>query len=210
MKSILLQVTIFCIYKLFPILSDGIGCKGCPENSAACTRQVWSIMNKNDEWSGHDYHEQVWYHTLNETHDLWQEGYFDYVLDIRPPESQTSKSGNYLAGWEEFHIPGSFPIAMYPIDVPADEVEMLVPFDSSVVCKDSRIFLHCWSGNSANYVAKTLIEMGFTNIHAMGPQFHAGIWDWKENGWELVYNDTFDPTEERLQPKCIDACVDKN
>ena len=81
---------------------------------------------------------------------------------------------------------------------------MLVDFTSTNVCKDSRIFVHCWSGISGNMVAKTLIELVFTNVHAAGPQGSAGIWDWKTAEWELVYNDTFEAST--LQPDCMKAC----
>jgi len=166
-----------------------------------CTRDVYSVLVPNKEWGDiHDYHTQVWYHTLDDIHALWSEGYFDYVLDIRPPKD-INNPPDFLEGWESFHIPGSFPIDVYPSDTPASEVEMLVPFDESNICKDSRIFLHCWSGFSANKVAKTLIELNFTNVHAAGPVKAAGIWDWKEAGYELVYNDTFDA--EALQPDCL-------
>merc|ERR1719270_2794651 len=202
MNLSLLLISLLCICISIPT--------SCEEDKAVCTRKVWSVVDKNDDWEDHDYHTQVWYHTLDDIHALWEEDYFDYVLDIRPLQSTTLDSGLLLEGWEDFHIPGSFPVTIFPPDTPADEVEMLVDFNSSVACKDSRIFVHCWSGISGNMVAKTLIELGFTNGHAAGPQGSAGIWAWKENGWEIVYDDTFDPTEERLQPKCIDTCVDKN
>lgn len=107
-----------------------------------------------------------------------------------------------LKGWDSFHIPGSCPIGVFPPDTPADEIDMIVDFTSSNVCKDSRIFVHCWAGTSANRVSQTLIELGFTNVHAAGPQGSAGIWDMKEAGYELIENDTFDASEKRFQPMC--------
>ena len=181
--------------------------KGDP-TSAYCTREVYSIVDPNpsSSWDGHTYHQQVWYHSLEDIHNLWKEDYFDYVLDIRPLQDVPLDNGGVLEGWESFHIPGSYPVNIFPSDTPASEVQMLVDFDSSTACKDARIFVHCWVGVAANMVAKTLIELGFTNIHAAGPQGSAGIWDWKAAGYDLVMNDTFDAEESRLQPACIDMC----
>lgn len=177
--------------------------------SACCTRQVYSVLDPNTSWTDHPFHTQVWYHTLDDIYNLWKEDYFDYVLDIRGLQDITIDNGGtplLLEGWETFHIPGSFPIGVFPPDTPANEVDMIVDFASSNVCKDSRIFVHCWSGISGNMVAKTLIELGFTNVHAAGPQGSAGIWDWKTAGYEVVMGDTFDAMEPRLQPTCIDMC----
>ena len=83
---------------------------------------------------------------------------------------------------------------------------MLVDFTKTNVFKDGRIFVHCWSGISGNRVAKTLIDLGFTNVHAVGPQGNAGIWDWIAAGYDFTYVDKFDASEPRLQPACMDAC----
>mmetsp|Transcript_45493 Transcript_45493/g.51645 ORF Transcript_45493/g.51645 Transcript_45493/m.51645 type:complete len:224 (-) Transcript_45493:32-703(-) len=179
-------------------------------SEAACDREVWSIVNPNTGWTGHTHHPQVWYHNLEDIHSLWKDGYFDYVLDIRPLEDITidnEGSPLLLQGYETFHIPGSYPITVFPPTTPADEVDMLVDFTSTNVCKDSRVFVHCWSGISGNMVAQTLIELGFTNVHAAGPEGNAGIWDWKTAGYELVENDKFDANEKRFQPSCMDACT---
>lgn len=173
-------------------------------DGARCTRETWSIVKPNEEWTNHRFHPQVWYHTLQDMHDLWKDGYFDYVLDIRPLEDTTMSNGQLLEGWQSFHIPGSYPIDVFPATTLPEDVEMLVDFTSTNVCKDSRIFLHCWSGISANMVAKTLIELGFTNVHVAGPEGTAGIWDWKNDGYELIYNDTF--VEEQMIPECITNC----
>eukprot|EP00588_Corethron_pennatum_P015470 CAMPEP_0194280890 /NCGR_PEP_ID=MMETSP0169-20130528/19120_1 /TAXON_ID=218684 /ORGANISM="Corethron pennatum, Strain L29A3" /LENGTH=156 /DNA_ID=CAMNT_0039025785 /DNA_START=527 /DNA_END=997 /DNA_ORIENTATION=- len=154
-------------------------------------------MKPNKNWKNHDFHEMVWYHSLDDVHNLWGEGFFDYVLDIR---GLKDKQG--LEGWENFHIPGSYPIGVDP-NLSADKVEMIVDFSLSNVCKDSRIFVHCWSGIQGNKVARILVDLGFTNVHAAGPQGSAGIWQWKKKGWELTYDDTF--SSERV-PKCITEC----
>ena len=177
--------------------------------SACCTRSVYSVLDPNTSWTDHPFHTQVWYHTLEDIYNLWTEDYFDYVLDIRPLQDITIDNAGtplLLEGWETFHIPGSYPINVFPPDTPAAEVEMLVDFASSNVCKDARIFVHCWSGISGNMVARTLIELGFTNVHAAGPQGSAGILDWKIAGYELVYGDTFDAEAKHLQPECMKAC----
>mmetsp|Transcript_24475 Transcript_24475/g.27873 ORF Transcript_24475/g.27873 Transcript_24475/m.27873 type:complete len:226 (+) Transcript_24475:299-976(+) len=179
-------------------------------SEAACTRNVWSVVDPNEDWTDHIHHPQVWYHTLEDIHSLWKDDYFDYVLDIRPLEDFTIDNDGsplLLEGYESFHIPGSYPITFFPPDTPLDEVDMLVDFTSTSVCKDSRVFVHCWSGISGNRVAKSLIALGFTNVHAAGPEGSAGIWDWVTAGYEVVENDTFDASEERFQPSCMDACA---
>ena len=138
-----------------------------------------------------------------------KERYFDYVLDIRPLNDFTIGNNGeplILEGWQNFHIPGSFPITVFLPDTPVDEVELLVDFTSTNVCKDSRIFVHCWSGISGNRVAQTLIKLGFTNVHAAGPEGSAGICDWQAAGYDVVYGDMFDANAKNLQPKCMEAC----
>merc|ERR1712127_785892 len=133
----------------------------CPKtvagtDSAPCTRETWSVVAPNETWTGHNFHPQVWYHTLEDIHELWKAEYFDYVLDIRPLQDFTIDNPGsplLLDGWESFHIPGSYPINVFPPDTPAMNVTMLVDFTSTNVCKDSRIFVHCWSGISGNRVA---------------------------------------------------------
>jgi len=179
-------------------------------SEAACDREVWSLVNPNIVWTGHTHHPQVWYHSLEDIHSLWKDDYFDYVLDIRALADVTINNDGtplLLEGYETLHIPGSYPITVFPPETPVDEVDMLVDFTSTNVCKDSRVFVHCWSGISGNMVAKTLIKLGFTNVHAAGPEGGAGIWDWKAAGYELVENDKFDANEKRFQPSCMDACT---
>jgi len=175
----------------------------------SCTREVYSVVAKNPSWPDHNFHHQVWYHTLNDIHTLWQEDYFDYVLDIRPLEDLTIDNAGtplLLEGWQTLHIPGSYPITVFPPTTPAEDVDMLVDFTSSNTCKDARVFVHCWSGISGNMVAKTLIELGFTNVHAAGPEGSAGMWDWAAAGYDVVYNDTFVAEETRFHPACIKQC----
>eukprot|EP00586_Coscinodiscus_wailesii_P005831 CAMPEP_0172486180 /NCGR_PEP_ID=MMETSP1066-20121228/14653_1 /TAXON_ID=671091 /ORGANISM="Coscinodiscus wailesii, Strain CCMP2513" /LENGTH=222 /DNA_ID=CAMNT_0013251973 /DNA_START=100 /DNA_END=768 /DNA_ORIENTATION=+ len=180
------------------------------EIGASCTREVYSVVAPNDEWSEtHEYHNQVWYHSLKDINALWKDEYFDYVLDTRSLQDSTKTLSDgsklLLEGWETVHIPESYPLGV-PGATPAAEVDMLVDFTSSNVCKDSRIFVHCWSGTSANMVAKTLIELGFTNVHVAGPAGTAGIWDWINAGYEVVKGDKFDPNEKRFHPECMKHC----
>jgi rhodanese-related sulfurtransferase len=216
MKSFALSLGLLCSSSLLLSISD-ISCaaaakvsKGGTRNlkagkkgkKARCTRDVYSVVDPNASWTDHPFHTQVWYHTLDDIYKLWKEDYFDYVLDTRPLQD----IDNDREGWETIHIPGSFPIDIFPPDTPANEVDMLVDFASSKVCKDARIFVYCWSGRSANMVAKTLIELGFTNVHAAGPQGSAGIREWRDAGYEVVIGDTFNAEEKRFQPACIDMC----
>mmetsp|Transcript_5796 Transcript_5796/g.8644 ORF Transcript_5796/g.8644 Transcript_5796/m.8644 type:complete len:236 (+) Transcript_5796:121-828(+) len=178
-------------------------------NQAACTRDVFSMVNPHGDWDNttHDFHPFVWYHTLEDIHSLWTEDYFDYVVDIRGLTDiifdDGTDDGLLLEGWETVHIPGSFPIDAIPADQPPENITMLVDFQSSNICKDSRIFVHCWSGISANKVAKSLIALGFTNVHAAGPAGSAGLWDWITAGYDVFRGDTFDP--EDYVPSCIEC-----
>lgn len=183
------------------------------KEQAACSRKVYSVVNENPAWDeGHDYHPQVWYHTLEDTHSLWKSDYFDYVLDIRPLQDANltlaDNSTLLLEGWETFHIPGSYPINVFPPDQPVEDIDMLVDFQSSNVCKDSRIFVHCWSGISGNMVAKSLIALGFTNVHAAGPAGSAGMWDWIEAGYDVVRGDIFNA--HKMQPSCAEKCYESD
>mmetsp|Transcript_19466 Transcript_19466/g.33436 ORF Transcript_19466/g.33436 Transcript_19466/m.33436 type:complete len:197 (-) Transcript_19466:64-654(-) len=175
----------------------------CPSGKAYCTRDVYSVVDPNTSWTDHPFHTQVWYHTLEDIYKLWKEDYFHFVLDIRPLQDVPLDDG-VLEGWETIHIPGSYPINVFPPETPANEVEMLVDFTFGNMCKDARIFVHCWSGIAGNMVAKTLIELGFTDVHAAGPQGSAGMWAWRDAGYDVVMGDTFNA--EQLQPWCIDTC----
>ena len=61
-------------------------------NAACCNRETWSVLNPNPSWSNHPFNTQVWYHTLKDIHDLWEEDYLDYVLDIRPLQVTSCKT----------------------------------------------------------------------------------------------------------------------
>mmetsp|Transcript_23318 Transcript_23318/g.30422 ORF Transcript_23318/g.30422 Transcript_23318/m.30422 type:complete len:217 (-) Transcript_23318:208-858(-) len=216
MKSFALSLGLLCSFSLLLSISDtcaadakltkGRNLKG-KKSGASCTREVYSVVDPNESWNDHPFHPQVWYHTLDDIYNLWKEEYFDYVLDIRPLQDLTAAEGMILEGWETIHIPGSFPITVFPPDTPPGDVEMLVDFASSKVCKDARIFVHCWNGITGNMVADTLIQLGFTNVHAAGPEGNAGMWDWRDAGYEVVRGDTFNVEEKRFQPACIDMCT---
>lgn len=185
---------------------------GKREGTTGCNRMTWSIVNPNKSWGDHPFNPQVWYHTLEDIYGLWKKDYFDYVLDIRPLEAFTIDNEGQellLEGYQDFHIPYSYPINLFPPNTPADEVELLIDFAASNICKDSRVFVHCWSGISGNRAAQTLVDMGFTNVHAAGPQGTAGIWDWKKAGYPLVFDDTFNKDEDRFHPRCLDMCEDE-
>lgn len=92
------------------------------KNCVACERpDPFSIVNTNDSWDPnvHTYHAQVWYLPLSEIQDLWEQGYFDYVLDVRGLNDMP-RDGNMLPGWESEHIPGSFPTDFNCLDGSCD------------------------------------------------------------------------------------------
>jgi rhodanese-related sulfurtransferase len=149
-----------------------------------------------------------WYHDFETIHELWKADYFDYVLDVRSLEDFSDE----FTGWETSHIPGSYPVKMSSIDCSDSTSGVCDPytldeFRGSDICRDARIFVHCWTGILGNAAAKTLVsELGFTNVHAAGPQGNAGFNQWDANEWEIKEGDTY--KAEKLVPECAKICME--
>jgi len=173
---------------------------------AICNCKIYSIVNPNKDWSEphptfgpHRYKPQVWYHTLEQAYNLWKLEYFDYVIDVRTYEDLDN-----LPGWKTSHIPGSYLTPLNGcLDGSKTDCFSLDDFLSSTVCLDARIYVHCWVGVAANNAVEKLVELGFTNLHATGPEGSAGFLAWKANGWETVEDDTYDNVKP---PKCPEKC----
>ena len=80
------------------------------------------------------------------------------VLDIREPDE-----------WEEGHIPGAKHVPRGLLEL---QSAMVLPD------KDARIVVHCALGGRGSLAAKTLKEMGYTNVANM----EGGLERWKEEG----------------------------
>jgi adenylyltransferase/sulfurtransferase len=82
------------------------------------------------------------------------------VLDVREPDE-----------WEEAHIPGAKHLPRGVLEYRAAD---------QLPDKDARIVIHCASGGRSALAAKSLQEMGYTNVANM----EGGINAWRERGYE--------------------------
>ncbi len=82
------------------------------------------------------------------------------VLDVREP-----------AEWEEAHISGAKHVPRGLLEYQAAE---------QLPDKEARIVIHCASGGRSALAARSLKEMGYTNLANMD----GGINAWKERGYE--------------------------
>jgi phage shock protein E len=94
-------------------------------------------------------------------HDSLESGEDLTVLDVREPGE-----------WEEAHIPQ---VKHLPRDLLKYQAE-----DEQLPNKDARIVIHCASGGRSALAAKSLKEMGYTNVANM----EGGINAWREKGYE--------------------------
>lgn len=93
--------------------------------------------------------------------DLMESGEEVTVVDVRePPE------------WEAGHIPGARLVPRGMLEYQAND---------QLPDKDSRIVVHCAVGGRGALAAKTLKDMGYTNVANMD----GGMNDWKEKGYEV-------------------------
>ncbi|MBA2512632.1 MAG: rhodanese-like domain-containing protein [Actinomycetota bacterium] len=94
-------------------------------------------------------------------HDALRSGEGVTVVDVREPDE-------YEAG----HVPGAKPLPRGLLEYKAAE---------ELPDKDARIVVHCALGGRGALAAKSLKEMGYTNVANM----EGGIKGWKENGYEV-------------------------
>ena len=83
------------------------------------------------------------------------------VVDVREP-----------AEYEAGHIPGAKPLPRGLLEYRAAE---------ELPDRDARIVVHCALGGRGALAARSLKEMGYTNVANM----EGGIKDWKEKGYEV-------------------------
>ena len=98
--------------------------------------------------------------SVEEVHDALGSGEGVTVVDVREPDE-------YEAG----HIPGAKPLPRGLLEYKAAE---------ELPDKDARIVVHCALGGRGALAAKSLKEMGYTNVANM----EGGVSAWTEKGYE--------------------------
>jgi len=96
-----------------------------------------------------------------DVHDRVASGDAPLLLDVREPDE-----------WQEGHLPGAFYIPRGNLE---SRIEALVPD------KQLEIVVYCASGARSAFAAKSLGELGYTNVSSMS----GGFTDWKRNGFEF-------------------------
>ncbi len=82
--------------------------------------------------------------------------------------------------WQEGHLPGA-------THVPRGYLESRI--EGVVTDKSQPVVLYCAAGNRSAFAAKTLEELGYTDVHSLA----GGFTDWKRNGLEIVLPRTLSP-----------------
>jgi molybdopterin/thiamine biosynthesis adenylyltransferase/rhodanese-related sulfurtransferase len=84
--------------------------------------------------------------------------------------------------WDEGHIPGA-------IHIPRGYLELRV--ENAIRDKDEPIVLYCAGGTRSVLAARTLQEMGYTNVRSMT----GGFGSWKDEGLPFVRDRTLSPDQ---------------
>ena len=82
--------------------------------------------------------------------------------------------------WQQGHLPGALHVPRGNLE---SRIERVAPE------KDRAVVLYCAVGNRSAFGAKTLVELGYTNVHSLA----GGIEDWKRDGLEIVLPRTLSP-----------------
>jgi molybdopterin/thiamine biosynthesis adenylyltransferase/rhodanese-related sulfurtransferase len=82
--------------------------------------------------------------------------------------------------WQEGHLPGALHISRGNLE---SRIESAVPD------KSSPVVLYCASAARSAFAAKSLGELGYTDVHSLA----GGFTDWKRNGLEIVMPRTLSP-----------------
>jgi len=97
---------------------------------------------------------------VEEVHDALERGEKVTVVDVREPDE-----------WEAGHVPGAKHLPRGLLEYKAAD---------ELPDKDARIVVHCALGGRGALAAKSLQEMGYTNVANM----EGGVKAWRENGYE--------------------------
>jgi molybdopterin/thiamine biosynthesis adenylyltransferase/rhodanese-related sulfurtransferase len=84
--------------------------------------------------------------------------------------------------WDEGHLPGAHNVGR---DYLESRIERALPE------RDTPIVLYCESGNRSLMAAKTLRELGYTNVRYL----NGGYVDWKRDGYEIVFPKSLTPQQ---------------
>jgi sulfur-carrier protein adenylyltransferase/sulfurtransferase len=82
--------------------------------------------------------------------------------------------------WQEGHLPGA-------VHVPRGYLESRI--ESVAPDRSTPVILYCAAANRSAFAAKTLEELGYTDVHSLA----GGFTDWKRNGLEIVMPRTLSP-----------------
>ena len=82
--------------------------------------------------------------------------------------------------WEEGHIPGA-------IHIPRGYLESRI--EGVVTDRSTQVVVSCQSGARSALAAKTLLDMGYTDVVSL----EGGFTDWKRNGFEIKLPKTLSP-----------------
>jgi len=86
--------------------------------------------------------------------------------------------------WDEGHLPGA-------VHVPRGNLESRI--EAAVPDKARPVLLYCASGNRSAFAAKSLEELGYTNVVSLA----GGFTDWKRNGLSFEIPQALDETKRR-------------
>jgi sulfur-carrier protein adenylyltransferase/sulfurtransferase len=84
--------------------------------------------------------------------------------------------------YEQGYIPGA-------IHIPRGNLESRI--DNAVTGRDTPVIIYCAAGNRSAYAAKTLSELGFSDVVSLS----GGFADWKQNGHEWKLPRTLTPQQ---------------
>jgi len=82
--------------------------------------------------------------------------------------------------WQEGHLPGA-------IHIPRGYLESRI--EAAAPDRAQQIVLYCAAANRSAFAAKSLVELGYENVHSLA----GGFTDWKRNGLEIVMPRTLSP-----------------
>jgi len=82
--------------------------------------------------------------------------------------------------WQEGHLPGA-------IHIPRGHLESRI--EAAAPERAQPIVVYCAAGNRSAFGAKSLIELGYENVHSL----EGGFTDWKRNGLDIVMPRTLSP-----------------
>ena len=86
--------------------------------------------------------------------------------------------------WDEGHLPGA-------VHVPRGNLESRI--EAAVPDKARPVLLYCAAGNRSAFAAKSLEELGYTNVVSLA----GGFTDWKRNGLPFEIPQALDETKRR-------------